>query len=96
VAQSRRREFSKKESEGIIQLAKEEEGDARTVWQLVKGGTALARSIPHADLRVSFERRVSGLLRAASGLHSPTGPSRKRGEFFGIIDCCITIDYRQR
>jgi hypothetical protein len=42
-----------------------EEGDARTVWQLVNGGTALARSIPHADTRVAFERRVSSLLRAA-------------------------------
>jgi hypothetical protein len=61
----RRREFTRKESEGIIQLAKVEEGDARTVWQLVNGGTALARSIPHADQRVSFERRVSSLLRAA-------------------------------
>jgi hypothetical protein len=61
----RRRDFTRKESEGIINLAKVEEGDARTVWQLVNGGTALARSIPHADLRVSFERRVSGLLRAA-------------------------------
>jgi hypothetical protein len=61
----RRRDFTRKESEGIIQLAKVEEGDARTVWQLVNGGTALARSIPHADSRVSFERRVSSLLRAA-------------------------------
>jgi hypothetical protein len=51
----RRREFTRKESEGIIQLAKVEEGDARTVWQLVNGGTALARSIPHADTRVAFE-----------------------------------------
>jgi len=43
-------------------MARIEEGGARTVWQLVQGGTALARSIPHADERVSFENRVSGLL----------------------------------
>jgi hypothetical protein len=61
----RRRDFTRKESEGIVNLAKMDEGDARTVWQLVNGGTALARSIPNADLRVSFEKRVSGLLRAA-------------------------------
>jgi hypothetical protein len=60
----RRRDFSRRESDGIIDLAKREEGDARTVWQLVNGGTAWARSIPHADQRVAFERKVSGLLRA--------------------------------
>lgn len=42
-----------------------EEGGATTVWQLVQGGTALAGKIPHADERVTFERRVSGLLKAA-------------------------------
>jgi hypothetical protein len=61
----RRRDFTRKEAGRIIDLARIEEGDARTVWQLVNGGTALARSIPHADTRVAFERRVSGLLRAA-------------------------------
>jgi hypothetical protein len=45
---------------GIVKLTKIEEGDARTVWQLVNGGTAFARSIPHADTRVAFECRVSG------------------------------------
>lgn len=61
----RRRDFSKQESEGIINLAKIEEGDARTAWQLVNGGTALARLIPHTETRVAFERRVSRLLHAA-------------------------------
>ena len=54
--------FTKKEAEAVIEMARIEEGGARTVWQLVQGGTALARSIPHADERVSFENRVSGLL----------------------------------
>ncbi|HVT60496.1 MAG TPA: DUF932 domain-containing protein [Thermoanaerobaculia bacterium] len=54
--------FTKKEAEAVIEMARIEEGGARTLWQLVQGGTALARSIPHADERVSFENRVSGLL----------------------------------
>jgi hypothetical protein len=37
-----------------------------TIWQLVQGGTALARKIPHADERVTLERRVSRLLGAAA------------------------------
>ncbi len=49
----------------MIELARAEEGGARTLWQLVQGGTALARSIPHADLRVTLERRVSRLLSVA-------------------------------
>jgi Domain of unknown function (DUF932) len=61
----RSHDFTKKEGESIIEMAKSEEGGARTVWQLVQGGTALARKIPHADERVTFERRVSGLLKAA-------------------------------
>lgn len=54
--------FTKKEGEAVIEMARIEEGGARTLWQLVQGGTALARAIPHADERVSFENRVSGLL----------------------------------
>jgi hypothetical protein len=62
----RRHEFTKKEGEAIVQTAKVEEGGARTVWELVNGGTALARAIPHNDDRVLLEKRVSGLLRAAA------------------------------
>jgi hypothetical protein len=54
--------FTKKEGEAVIEMAKIEEGGARTLWQLVQGGTALARAIPHADERISFEYRISGLL----------------------------------
>jgi hypothetical protein len=59
----RKHEFTKKEGEKMIEMAKAEEGGARTVWEIVNGGTALARSIPHADERMRFEKRVSGLLR---------------------------------
>lgn len=61
----RRHEFTKKEGEAIMRTAKVEEGGARTVWELVNGGTAVARGIPHNDDRVLMEKRVSGLLRAA-------------------------------
>jgi hypothetical protein len=61
----RRHEFTKKEGEAIMRTAKVEEGGARTVWELVNGGTAVARAIPYNDDRVLLEKRVSGLLRAA-------------------------------
>lgn len=62
----RRHEFTKKEGEAIVRTAKAEEGGARSVWELVNGGTALARTITHNDDRVALEKRVSGLLRAAA------------------------------
>lgn len=58
-------DFTNREGERVIELAKSEEGGACTLWQLVQGGTALARAIPHADERVTLERRVSRLLKAA-------------------------------
>jgi hypothetical protein len=57
-------DFTKPEAGRIIDLARRE-GDARTLWQLVNGGTAVARSTPHADQRVAFERRMGRLLSAA-------------------------------
>jgi hypothetical protein len=62
----RKHEFTKKESVEIVKTAKAEDGGARTVWELVNGGTALARSIPHADERVVMEKRVSRLLKEAA------------------------------
>lgn len=60
------RSFNVKEAKNIIQKAREEEGEARTVWELVQGGTALARGIAHTDNRVDFERRASGLMARAA------------------------------
>jgi len=37
-------------------------GDPTNVWDLVQGGTAAARSIPHTDDRLDMERRWSALL----------------------------------
>ena len=61
-----RHDFTKVEGERIIRQATAEEGGARTLWEVVNGGTALARSIPHADGRLALERRVSRLLAAAA------------------------------
>lgn len=61
----RKHDFTKREGEKIMEMAKQEEGGARTVWEIVNGGTAMARSIPHADERVKLEKRVSSLLRVA-------------------------------
>lgn len=52
----RRHEFTKKEGEAIMRTAKAEEGGARTVWELVNGGTAVARAIPHNEDRVLLEK----------------------------------------
>ncbi len=60
----RSHEFTRPEAERIMESAKAEEGGARSAWELVNGGTAFARSIPYADERVAFERRVSRLLAA--------------------------------
>jgi hypothetical protein len=40
-------------------------GDPTNVWDVVQGLTALARDIPHADERITFERQVGALLTAA-------------------------------
>jgi len=57
-----RKAFGKREAERAIEYAKAEEGDARTLWQIVNGGTAYARSIGKTDDRVAMERKFSGLL----------------------------------
>lgn len=62
----KRRAFTAKEADNIITSAKENEGDARTLWQIVNGGTARARSIAQTDDRIAVEKRVSGLLSAVA------------------------------
>jgi hypothetical protein len=57
--------FTKSEAQKLIQKAKEEEGKARSIWDLVQGGTAMARAIPHTDRRVDAEAKVSRLLSRA-------------------------------
>lgn len=58
-----RQRFNVKEAVRIIAKAQEEEGQARTVWDLVQGGTALARGLRHTDSRLQLEQRASALLK---------------------------------
>ena len=57
---------TKSQATSIVARANEEEGQARTVWDVVQGGTALARGIKHQDARVQLERKVSKLLKVAA------------------------------
>jgi hypothetical protein len=49
-----------------VRFAKSEEGDCRTVWQLVQGATAYARGFDFIDARVDLETRASKLLNLAA------------------------------
>ena len=54
--------FSKSEVREAIAFAKSEEGDCRTLWQLVQGFTAYARGFDYVDARVDLETRAGKLL----------------------------------
>jgi hypothetical protein len=57
--------FSKSEVKEAIEFARREEGDCRTLWQLVQGGTAYARGFEYVDARTETETRFSALLNLA-------------------------------
>ena len=54
--------FTKTELKESIAAAVREEGECKTLWQLVQGGTAYARGFDFIDARVDLEKRASGLL----------------------------------
>ena len=58
--------FTKGEIRSGIDFAKAEEGDCRTVWQLVQGLTAYARGFDWIDARVDLESRAGRLMQAVS------------------------------
>lgn len=62
----RERKFTASESANVIEMARSEEGDSRTLWQVVQGGTALARSMPYAEDGADLSRRVTKLLKLAA------------------------------
>lgn len=62
----RSQQFSLRQAEAIVTTARAEEGRAVSLWDIVSGGTALARKIEHQDRRVDLERRVSSLLDLAA------------------------------
>lgn len=57
--------FSRAEIKSAIDFAKAEEGDCRTLWQLVQGFTAYARGFEFIDARVDLETRAGKLLNLA-------------------------------
>jgi len=54
--------FSKAEVKEAIAFARREEGDCRTLFQLIQGGTAYARGFEYIDARTETETRFSALL----------------------------------
>lgn len=58
--------FSRAEIKSAIDFAKAEEGDCRTLWQLVQGFTAYARGFDFIDSRVDLETRAGKLLNLAT------------------------------
>lgn len=60
------RKFSRSEATESIASAKREEGDCRTLWQAVQGGTAYARGFDYIDARVDLETRFGKLLSEAA------------------------------
>lgn len=57
--------FSNSEVREAITFAKAEEGDCRTLWQMVQGFTAYARGFDYVDARVDLETRAGKLLSLA-------------------------------
>lgn len=58
--------FTRKVAREAVGMAVLEEGGAGTMWQIVQGVTAHARSIPHRDQRALLERRAGDLLARAA------------------------------
>lgn len=57
------RGFTKAMAKTIVTTAKAEEGEARSLYDIVNGITAHARSYSNTDTRVDLERRAGGLLK---------------------------------
>lgn len=57
-----KRGFTSAQASSIVQTAKAEEGEARSLWQIVNGVTAYARSIDHTDVRIDLEKKAGNLL----------------------------------
>lgn len=49
-------------AKNAVAAAQAEEGQARSLWDIINGVTAHARSIPHTDARVELERKAGKLL----------------------------------
>jgi Domain of unknown function (DUF932) len=58
----REKGFTRTEAKVSVALAEQEEGNPTSLWNVVQGVTAYARSIEHTDSRVDVERRAGSLL----------------------------------
>jgi len=61
----RNRSYTKGDATKIVKRAYDEEGQARSKWDILNGATALARDIQHSDDRFTAEQRISKALRVA-------------------------------
>jgi hypothetical protein len=61
-----KRGFTKKLATAARAKAEEEPGSPRSIWNIVQGVTAEARSIAHTDTRVDLERKAGDLLKYAA------------------------------
>lgn len=59
------RGFTKAQAKASVEAAVNEEGQARSLWDIVNGVTAYARSVPHTDERVQLEQRAGKLMELA-------------------------------
>jgi hypothetical protein len=57
-----KRGFTKAQAKSSVDSAVAEEGSARTVWDIVNGVTARARSVPHTNERVELETKAGKLM----------------------------------
>jgi len=60
------RGFTKAQAKASVDAAVAEEGGARTVWDIVNGITAYARSVSHTDERVQLEAKAGKLMEAVA------------------------------
>jgi hypothetical protein len=58
-----KRGFTKPEAEAGVKAAVAEEGEARSLWDIVNGITASARAISHTNDRVELEAKAGNLMR---------------------------------
>lgn len=57
------RGFTDSQAKNAVATAKAEEGEARSLWDIINGVTAYARSITHTDDRVKLETQAGKLMR---------------------------------
>ena len=60
------RGFTKTAAQASVETAQAEEGKARTIWDIVNGVTAYARSIPRTDERIELEVKAGKLMQYAA------------------------------